>query len=77
MSAKPQVLEFGMGVDVHGRDATKGGLSCGVGRHPAFEPALFTEVRERGGKMIVEVTVAVPDPASVDVRRGEARAAPW
>ena len=27
----------------------------------------FQEVRERGGKMLVDVTVAVPDPAAVDV----------
>jgi uncharacterized protein (TIGR02058 family) len=28
---------------------------------------LFTEVRERGGTMLVDVTVAVPDPSAVDV----------
>src|SRR5258705_13779969 len=67
VSAKPQVLEFGMGVDVHGRDATKAAcraVSDAI-RHSSLP--LFTEVRERGGKMIVDVTVAVPDPASVDV----------
>ena len=67
MSAKPQVLEFGMGVDVHGRDATKAAcraVSDAI-RHSSLP--LFTVVRERGGKMIVDVTVAVPEPASVDV----------
>ena len=30
---------------------------------------LFQEVREKGGKMLVDVTVGVPEPASVDVER--------
>lgn len=67
MTAKPQVLEFGMGVDVHGRDATKAAcraVSDAI-RHSSLP--LFTEVRERGGTMLVDVTVAVPDPAAVDV----------
>jgi len=67
VSAKPQVLEFGMGVDVHGKDATKAAcraVSDAI-RHSSLP--LFQEVRERGGKMIVDVTVAVPDPAAVDV----------
>jgi len=67
VSAKPQVLEFGMGVDVHGRDATKAAcraVSDAI-RHSSLP--LFSEVRERGGRMIVDVTVAVPDPTSVDV----------
>src|SRR6266851_10247874 len=67
VSAKPQVLEFGMGVDVHGRDATKAAcraVSDAI-RHSSLP--LFSEVRERGGRMLVDVTVAVPDPASVNV----------
>jgi len=67
VSPKPQVLEFGMGVDVHGRDATKAAcraVSDAI-RHSSLP--LFQEVRERGGKMIVDVTVAVPDPTAVDV----------
>src|ERR1700752_2843169 len=67
MSPKPQVHEFGMGVDVHGRDATKAAcraVSDAI-RHSSLP--LFQEVRERGGKMLVDVTVAVPDPASVNV----------
>ena len=67
MSAKPYVLEFGMGVDVHGQDATKAAcraVSDAI-RHSSLP--FFQEVRERGGKMLVDVTVAVPDPAAVDV----------
>ena len=67
MSAKPYVLEFGMGVDVHGQDATKAAcraVSDAI-RHSSLP--FFQDVRERGGKMLVDVTVAVPDPAAVDV----------
>ncbi len=69
MSAKAYVLEFGMGVDVHGLDATKAAcraVSDAI-RHSSLP--LFQEVRERGGRMLVDVTVAVPDPSSVDVER--------
>ena len=73
MSAKPCVLEFGMGVDVHGRDATKAAcraVSDAI-RHSSLP--LFQEVRERGGRMLVDVTIGVPDPDSVklDVVRRE------
>ena len=67
MTAKPSVLEFGMGVDVHGRDATKAAcraVSDAI-RHSSLP--LFQEVRERGGKMLVDVTIGVPDPDSVKV----------
>jgi len=69
MSAKPVVLEFGMGVDVHGEDGTKAAcraVSDAI-RHSSLP--LFQEVRARGGRMLVDVTVGVPDPASVDVER--------
>jgi len=69
VSAKACVLEFGMGVDVHGLDATKAAcraVSDAI-RHSSLP--LFQEVRERGGTMLVDVTVAVPDPSSVDVER--------
>ena len=67
------VLEFGMGVDVHGGDCTKAAcraVSDAI-RHSSLP--LLQEVRERGGRMLVDVTVAVPDPASVnaDVVRRE------
>jgi uncharacterized protein (TIGR02058 family) len=69
MSAKAAVLEFGMGVDVHGSDCTKAAcraVSDAI-RHSSLP--LLQEVRERGGKMLVDVIVGVPDPASVDVER--------
>ena len=67
MSAKAFVLEFGMGVDVHGGDCTKAAcraVSDAI-RHSSLP--FVQEVRERGGKMLVDVTVGVPDPAAVDV----------
>ena len=66
---KPHVLEFGMGVDVHGLDSTKAAcraVSDAI-RHSSLP--FFRDVRERGGTMLVDVTVGVPDPASVDVER--------
>lgn len=69
MSANPMVLEFGMGVDVHGLDGTKAAcraVSDAI-RHSSLP--LFQEVRAKGGRMLVDVTVGVPDPASVDVER--------
>lgn len=67
MSARPWVLEFGMGVDVHGLDGTKAAcraVSDAI-RHSSLP--FFADVRARGGTMRVDVTVGVPDPASVDV----------
>jgi len=66
---KPHVLEFGMGVDVHGQDSTKAAcraVSDAI-RHSSLP--FFRDVRERGGRMFVDVTVAVPDPAAVDIER--------
>ena len=63
----PLVLEFGMGVDVHGQDCTKAArraVSDAI-RHSSLP--LLGEIRARGGTMLVDVTVAVPDPAAVDV----------
>src|SRR2546430_11759566 len=56
-----------MGVDVHGGDATKAAcraVSDAI-RHSSLP--LFQEVRERGGRVLVDVTVGVPDPASVNL----------
>ena len=67
MSAKAYVLEFGMGVDVHGLDCTKAAcraVSDAI-RHSSLP--FLQEVGARGGKMLVDVTVGVPDPASVKV----------
>jgi uncharacterized protein (TIGR02058 family) len=69
VSAKAYGLEFGMGVDAHGLDATKAAcraVSDAI-RHSSLP--LFTDVRARGGRMLVDVTVAVPDPAAVDAER--------
>ena len=69
MAAKPYVLEFVMGVDVHGADPTTAAcraVSDAI-RHSSLP--FFSAVRERGGKMLVDVTVGVPDAKSVDVER--------
>lgn len=66
MAARPVVFEFGMGVDVHGLDGTKAAcraVSDAI-RHSSLP--LFREVRERGGRMLVDVTVGVPDGIKVD-----------
>jgi uncharacterized protein (TIGR02058 family) len=67
MAEQPLVLEFGMGVDVHGQDGTKAArraVSDAI-RHSSLP--LLGQIRERGGTMLVDVTVAVPDPDSVDL----------
>jgi uncharacterized protein (TIGR02058 family) len=67
MSTQSLVFEFGMGVDVHGQDCTKAArraVSDAI-RHSSLP--LLSQIRERGGTMLVDVTVAVPDPDSVDV----------
>ena len=66
-AAAPYVLEFGMGVDVHGLDNTQAArraVSDAI-RHSSLP--LLREIRERGGTMLVDVTVGVPEPASVDL----------
>ena len=67
MSAVTDVLEFGMGVDLHGADYTKAACRAVFDalRHSSLP--LLREIRERGGTMLVDVTVGVPDPASVDL----------
>jgi|SRR5688572_19075899 uncharacterized protein (TIGR02058 family) len=69
MSANPLVFEFGMGVDVHGGDGTKAAcraVSDAI-RHSSLP--LLQDIRARGGRMLVDVTVGVPEPGSVDVER--------
>jgi uncharacterized protein (TIGR02058 family) len=66
MSPKPAVLEFGMGVDVHGLDGTKAAcraVSDAI-RHSSLP--IFRDVRERGGQMLVDVTIGVPEGTEVD-----------
>jgi uncharacterized protein (TIGR02058 family) len=67
MSSRPVVLEFGMGLDVHGNDATKAArraVSDAI-RHSSLP--LLQQIREQGGEMLVDVTIGVPDPAAVDL----------
>jgi uncharacterized protein (TIGR02058 family) len=69
VTTKALVHEFGMGVDVHGRDSTKAAcraVSDAI-RHSSLP--LLPDVRERGGKILVDVIVGVPDPAAVDVEQ--------
>ena len=66
-TATPVVLEFGMGVDVHGDDATKAAnraVSDAI-RHSSLP--LLGQIREKGGEMLVDVVIGVPDPSQVDV----------
>jgi uncharacterized protein (TIGR02058 family) len=67
MSTVRYVLELGMGVDLHGEDCTKAAcraVSDAI-RHSSLP--FFQDIRARGGTMLVDVTVGVPDPASVKV----------
>ena len=61
------VFEYGMGVDVHGGDATKAAsraVSDAI-RHSSLP--LLREIRDRGGEMLVDVLVGVPNATSVDL----------
>jgi uncharacterized protein (TIGR02058 family) len=67
MSPTAYVLEFGMGVDVHGQDSTtaaRRAVSDAI-RHSSLP--LLREIREKGGEMLVGVVVGVPSPESVDL----------
>jgi uncharacterized protein (TIGR02058 family) len=67
METQTMVLEFGMGVDVHGGDATKAArraVSDAI-RHSSLP--LLQQIREKGGTMLVDVTIGVPDPSAVDL----------
>lgn len=58
--------EMGMGVDVHGKDATKAAkraVSDAI-RHSSV--GFFRMVGKTPHDMIVDVTVGVPDPSGVD-----------
>jgi uncharacterized protein (TIGR02058 family) len=60
------ITEMGMGVDVHGRDATKAArraVSDAI-RHSSL--GFFRMVGKTPGDMFVDVTIGVPDPSSVD-----------
>jgi uncharacterized protein (TIGR02058 family) len=58
--------EMGMGVDVHGRDSTKAArraVSDAI-RHSSV--GFFRMLGKTANDMIVDVTVGVPDPSTVD-----------
>ena len=60
------ITEMGMGVDVHGRDATKAArraVSDAI-RHSSL--GFFRMVGKTSSDMFVDVTIGVPDPSSVD-----------
>jgi uncharacterized protein (TIGR02058 family) len=60
------ITEMGMGVDVHGCDATKAAkraVSDAI-RHSSL--GFFRMVGKTSKDMFVDVTIAVPDPGSVD-----------
>jgi uncharacterized protein (TIGR02058 family) len=60
------ITEMGMGVDVHGRDATKAArraVSDAI-RHSSL--GFFRMLGKTSSDMFVDVTIGVPDPGSVD-----------
>src|SRR5207248_6880546 len=60
------ITEMGMGVDVHGRDATKAAkraVSDAI-RHSSL--GLFRMLGKTANDMFVDVTIGVPDPGAVD-----------
>ncbi len=61
------ITEMGMGVDVHGRDATKAArraVSDAI-RHSSL--GFFRMLGKTAHDMFVDVTIGVPDPQAVDV----------
>src|SRR6202040_320446 len=60
------ITEMGMGVDVHGRDATKAArraVSDAI-RHCSL--GFFRMLGKTSSDMVVDVTIGVPDPGSAD-----------
>jgi uncharacterized protein (TIGR02058 family) len=60
------ITEMGMGVDVHGRDATKAAkraVSDAI-RHSSL--GFFRMLGKTAKDMFVDVTIGVPDPSTVD-----------
>ena len=60
------ITEMGMGVDVHGRDATKAAkraVSDAI-RHSSL--GFFRMLGKTSSDMFVDVTIGVPDPTAVD-----------
>src|SRR5262249_60915556 len=60
------ITEMGMGVDVHGKDATKAAkraVSDAI-RHSSL--GFFRMLGKTANDMFVDVTIGVPDPSGVD-----------
>src|SRR2546428_12027418 len=60
------ITEMGMGVDVHGRDATKAArraVSDAI-RHSSL--GFFRMLGKTANDMFIDVTIGVPDPGAVD-----------
>lgn len=60
------ITEMGMGVDVHGKDATKAAkraVSDAI-RHSSL--GFFRMIGKTANDMFVDVTIAVPNPEAVD-----------
>src|SRR6201992_3867755 len=58
--------EMGMGVDVHGRDATKAARRAVSDAVRPSSVGFFRMVGKTANDMFVDVTVGVPDPGAVD-----------
>jgi uncharacterized protein (TIGR02058 family) len=60
------ITEMGMGVDVHGRDATKAAMRAvsDAIRHSSL--GFFRMLGKTANDMFVDVTIGVPDPSAVD-----------
>ena len=69
MSAKALVHEFGMGVDVHGRDSTKAACRAVSDAIRQSSLPLLRTYLEGAGRILIDVTVGVPNPDSVDVQQ--------
>src|ERR1700676_4070306 len=60
------ITEMGMGVDVHGRDATKAAGGAVSHAIPPSSLGFFRMVGKTSSDMFVDVTIGVPDPGAVD-----------
>src|ERR1700729_3620839 len=60
------LTEMGMGVDVHGRDATKAAKRAVPAPPPHSSVGFFRMVGKTPHDIFVDVTIGVPDPSSVD-----------
>jgi hypothetical protein len=71
VTTRALVHEFGMGVECRMASETARQAAFVMSSPWTSSLPLLQDVRERGGKMLVDVVVGVPDPAAVDVARVE------